>query len=212
MDNAHDQHDPRTATLNQRGRFASFLTRTLTHPGYFFTACVAVLTLAYVGISYFQLRALYQSNEGAQRAWHTVKGLHEPFLAVVGGSAELNVDIENTGRSPAQRIVFSPVTAVQLLDWSPPDPLPTDPNQKAVNVLGPSHSRSLAFERNARFTADEIDAINKGRAVLFYVAMVTYRDQFSDSRGLRFCLRYVPPADGKPVTYMLACSAYDAVW
>jgi len=150
-------------------------------------------------------------NEVAYRAWLTVKGLNEPFLAVPGGSAELNVVIENTGHSPAQRVQAALVTAVQLPNWTPPNPLPETPD-KNLSVIGPRQTMTVSFLRTAPFTPDEINAINNGSVVLFFVATVTFDDQFSKSRGLKFCLRYEPPKDGKPVKYMLPCRGYDAVW
>jgi hypothetical protein len=93
----------------------------------------------------------------------------------------------------------------------PPDPLPESP-EKNLSVLGPGQTLSVSFLRKATFTLDEINAINNGSVVLFYVATVTFEDQFNKSRGLKFCLRYEPPTDGKPVKYMLPCRGYDAVW
>ncbi|MEP6935912.1 MAG: hypothetical protein ABI988_18560 [Nitrospirota bacterium] len=142
-----------------------------------------------------------------------MNGGRAPFRAVVNGRAEQEIIYENTGRSPAQHIEFSPMTAVQLPSWAPPDPVPTDPTQqKTIGVVGPGQKQTLYFGRKAPFTAEEIDAINHGRAVLFYVGQVRYEDQFSKSRGLQFCLRYEPPKDEKPVNYMLPCSSYDKVW
>jgi hypothetical protein len=187
-DSAHKQDNPRPATLNRRERFVSFLRSTRGNPGYFFTACVAALTLAYVYISFYQLRELYQSNERAQRAWVLVEN---------AGHIDLGPDVDvlfqptlkNFGQSPALQVTFY---SKAVIDQHPPGQFRVEmhagPVEKSRSLLGPGHARLNKAEPYRLTRADYDLIITNKTHILYFVGAVTYSDAFSNDRLTTFCL------------------------
>ncbi len=162
-----------------------------------------------------QQRLIQESNEHAYRAWLTAKNVKVKgfkTLVVPESDVSLSVVIENTGRSPAQNIQTASWTLVTPKKWVIPD----EPSPVAkigvidLYVLGPGQTSEVPFRLKKRLSAKQAKAINVGRLILYYIANITFSDQFSDSRALRFCHRY-EPAEGKNPAHIRPCTTHNDV-
>lgn len=180
-----------------------------------FTGVIAVLTFFYVVTQTKQLYLLNQSNVGSHRAWVLIASpLAVPPKAPLHIEADKPFDItlfmENTGKSPAQRL--------RLINraWVREIPLGKLPQEKELyggptsgpvssGLLGPGHKASILFEKNT-INQHQLDAINRGNAALYFFGRISYADQFSDDHWTRFCYYWVPgmgPGD------LGVCSTYN---
>jgi len=123
-----------------------------------------------------------------------------------GSHAEVDIDIENTGRSPAQKVEARTATAFVPRDWLIPDQ-PPSPVEIDVGAIGPGQAQSVPFRKPDALTPTNIDALNAGTWRLYFFGNVTYSDQFSSDRELKFCLYYQPPT----VTSLGSCSTHNSV-
>ncbi len=198
-----------SASIERPGRLKSFLVRVF-EPVALFTAVIAVVTTAYAIVSYCQLRLFRESNEHAYRAWLTVKKVSSAQPIVVGSQAELWVEIENTGRSPAQSVRVTATTALQPRDWIIPGRLP-DAEEQGVGVIGPSQAHSTDFIKKRPLNPAEVNGVDSGVLRIFWIGTVTYADQFGGDRLLEFCYFYDPPKPGRTVVGFPACSTHNRV-
>ena len=152
---------------------------------------------------------LGQSNEYANRAWLTVKQVRDAPPIIAGSHTPLTAEIENTGRSPAQNVRVSGMTAYALLDWVIPNHVPV--SNESIGVIGPGQIRSVDFMRKEPLSQVDVDAINNGTRRIYWLADVTYADQFGSDRLLQFCFFYVPPAKNKSVVSYPVCPAHESV-
>ncbi len=135
-----------------------------------FTAVIAAATVAYVIVSAYQLTALYQSNEGSQRAWLLIRDLTPlvpqrangvcPILPADDPSAGpkppaevrpgtvycVRLTIENAGNSPAvmhsSKATWNAVTLPeQEFFRDPPYVLAT--TRRSRGLIGPKHIQYL---------------------------------------------------------------------
>lgn len=173
-----------------------------TDPVACFTAVIAAVTTVYVIVSIRQLIALEKSNEGAQRAWVLLAPFPKDFQHVTitpDTPFTYKVLIENTGNSPATKILFTGKSLfgpIGLTRLPPEEELYRDASKlpPSVAVLGSRHTTELPFY-DAKLTQDQIGLLIKGTHVMYFVGKINYADQFSDSRRTRFCVywAYGPP-------------------
>lgn len=152
---------------------------------------------------------LGQSNEHANRAWLTIKAVRDAPPIFIGSHASLTADIENTGRSPAQNVRVNGMTAYALLDWVIPGHIPE--TAESIGVIGPGQIRSVDFKRNDPLSKLDVEAINNGTRRIYWIADVTYADQFGSDRLLQFCFFYVPPDKNKSVVSYPVCPSHESV-
>jgi len=122
----------------------------------------------------------------------------------------MGVEIENTGRSPARSVRAISTSALRPADWTVVDDT-TVSGEEGLGVIGPGQVRTLNFETSFPLTQELINDFAARRKRLFFFSRVTFSDQFSDDRALRFCF-YVelPKVDGL-VSGLPHCSGYDSV-
>ena len=135
-------------------------------------------------------------------------------LVVPESDVSLSVVVENTGRSPAQNIQIASWTLFAGKNWIVPDE-PSPVAKMGVSdlfVLGPGQTSEVPFRLKKYLSVEQAKAINARRFILYYIANITFTDQFSDSRRLRFCHQYAP-AEGKtlpisdPVLLTMTCDS-----
>jgi hypothetical protein len=138
------------------------------------------------------------------------------LLAVLGYAsvAAFPIIIENTGRSPAQDVRVVAHTSVRSPDWAIPDHLPEAPDgtrELSISVIGPAQTQTMPFRRQAPLTEEQVGGIKQGVVVLYFVADVIYRDQFNQSRELKFCFFYPRSIEGDTITGLRTCRLHNSV-
>jgi hypothetical protein len=184
----------------------------------FFTAVIAVATVVYVFVSCGQLRALYQSNEGAQRAWvlpeETRKSTVRRIPIELNKPFEYEITIGNSGKSPAQHVAtvqrwgFGPI-GTPVGTPAPPDEHVLYGGQSrgvlASGLLEPGGQGGIIFG-NIVLNDQQYSEFRNGTHVLYFFARITYADQFSPKRTTRFCF-YVSAAAADRLG---VCSVYNS--
>jgi len=166
-----------------------------------------VAAITYVFVSTWQFGLTRESNEHAYRAWLTARGYTDkPPIVAPGGIPEIYVTIENTGRSPAQKIQARAAVTLQLPGWIVPERFPEPTDNKSLTVVGPGQPQPIHFKKQNALTPQEADGINKGMYVLYFAAQVTYADQFRENRDLRFCYFYDPKSQSLSI-----CNQHNSV-
>jgi hypothetical protein len=130
-----------------------------------------------------------------------------------GSRAEIELPLENTGRSPAEDMRVWASMAIENASWLPTDGILTDPTERAVTVIGPGQIRGLPLKLGGQLNPETVAGISKGTVRVYYFGRVTYRDRFDtslNSRDLRFCL-YYQPATGNLPANLTFCTTYNSV-
>jgi len=172
-----------------------------------FAVNIAAL-IAYSFVNVNQLRLTRESTEHAYRAWLTVK--EGKGLAVFPKQhAVVDVDVENTGRSPARNVRVRWSATIQAPDWIAPGNALG--NIFGIGVIGPGQSRAIPFKTTQMLGDDDIAGLVSRRTRLFFVAELIYEDQFGANRLLQLCMFYDPPPKTGPVHGIPQCGAHNAV-
>jgi hypothetical protein len=158
----------------------------------FFTAVIAFATVAYVVVSFCQLRALQQGNEQTQRAWITV--IATSFEIKAGMTIKADITIENAGNTPA--VITASGRRLRMQPVGEPLRFTEDPSWRTGGmIVGPKHHVLSGPIIGPLITQAHIDALKAKTSVLYQYGRIEYRDPFDKPRETRYCHVYDPDRD-----------------
>lgn len=169
------------------------------------TLAIAVLTLIYVGVSWFTLRKIGRQVESAEKAADAAKltaeavinaerawmimclGTGEPME--IAGTLRFRGDMRNVGETPA--IIIGAQHDFKMLEEGeclPDRPPYLDKSSEPMNdPLAPKTGGTPIYWTVGKGTRDQIIM----ELVTFYVfGQIVYRDVFGQARETRYCFRY----------------------
>ncbi len=167
-------------------------------PVAFFTLMIFLATVAYVGVSYYQLREFRRSNEDAHRAWILVASFSAIPKIEPNSTYHLVLTLTNDGNSPAEEITTFVVTSVTNEPLPPIEPFARlhNPARFSQPLIGPKRSYQGGGVDIGPYTLPVVESIYQRKATLYVFGRVRYADPFARDRETEYCASYLPGVEG----------------
>lgn len=157
----------------------------------YFTAVIAFATVVQAFTTCSQWQAMKQSNELGYRAWLSVKKPQGSISRPIRTNDVIDIGfyVWNTGSSPAQQATATTTVCTFPASYNIPERLRDTSCKSVLPNLGPLGKDDDVFIpfKSLPLPTDIADELAKGTQFMYFIAEISYSDQFSSSRELNFC-------------------------
>jgi hypothetical protein len=147
--------------------------------------------------------AMREANETARdtarrqlRAYVSAHEVHILQPLVVGKIFKLQIDLYNSGETPAHEVIQKYAMIGVVAGNDPSFEFPAMQNEPSISTIG-SNGKSQIYPQGASaVTQDVFDNVMAERIIIYIFGLIEYRDVFSEAHKTAFRVRYDPNGPG----------------